>query len=216
MRCLLVLLLCGSANLAHAKGGTTSATSPTSSTSSTSRSRNEAAIGYRIFGAHLGATLGSAAAAAAFATGNEAAPAATGLVAVPMTMASLHTMGRFARDNEWNPRVGSALAGMHPGFAYGALTGFMIADQAGLEGRARRGAILGFGAALSAITMGVWSRIIGRNLKKAMGMMYVLALAGSLLISPYAAVAEKPRALGWALVATGAISLTIASFNTEF
>lgn len=227
MRAFLVLLLCGSAGLAHAKDRPGPPTPPPTSTSSTSSSSSsssssqdtaaaEAAIGYRIFGGHLGATIGSAAVAAAFATGSDAAPAAMGVVAAPMTFASMYTLAGFARRRGWNARVGSALAGMHPGFGYGALTGFMIAERAGLEGRGRRIAIFGLGSALSVITMGVWSRIVGRNLKKAMGLMYLLPLVGCLIMAPYAALAEKPRALGWSAVGMGAIALTVASFNTEF
>ena len=214
MRCFLVLALCFSASLAQAKG---SSSTPSSQPRESSDSAAEASIGYRVFGGHLGATLGSLAVAGAFATGSEVAPLATGLVGLPATMAGIHTLGGFARRRGWNARVGSALAGMHPGFAYGALTGFMIAEQGGFgDRRGRRGLIFGFGAALSVITMGVWSRILGRNLKKAMGLMYLLPLVGVLVMTPYAAVANKPRSLGWAAVGMGGIALTIASFNTEF
>lgn len=164
----------------------------------------------------MGATIGSLAVGAAFATGREAAPAAPTLVAMPMTLTTMVTMKAFARHRRWNARVGSALAGMHPGFGYGALTGFMIAAQSGLEGRARRGTIFGFGAALSIVTMGIWSRIVGRSLRRALGLLYILPLVASLVILPYALLADKPESLGWASVGMGAVALTIASFNTEF
>ena len=216
MRGWIVLLCCVWASVVQAKGPTTPARVESESAEISAR-RSANAAGYRIFGGYLGASLGSLATAAAFATGSEAAPAATGLVAVPMSLATMATLASAARNNDWNPRVGNALAGLYPGAAYGALTGFMIAQEAGLEGRLRHGLIIGLGTALAATTMGIWSRLVnGRSLRKAMGMMYVMILAGCLFASPYAVAAEKPRALGWAAVGMGAIALTVASFETTF
>lgn len=169
-----------------------------------------------MFGGYLGATVGSAAVGAAFMTGSDAAPAAMPAVALPMTMAGLHTLGSFAERREWNARAGSALAGMYPGFGYGAFLGAMAATTADLRGRARRGTILGPGAVFSVLTMGLFSRHIGRSLKNMTGLLYVLPLVAMLVVLPYALSRNKPEAFGWAVVTGGAVALSIAAFSHEF
>lgn len=158
-------------------------------------------IGYRIFGAHLGAALGTVA-IGALAAGSRTSDGQLALVPVMTGAGGGYLFHRLSTRHRWHPRVGSALAGFWPGVAHGLLVG-------GLGARARGGRLarwMAGGAALSAhVTMALFSRLEGRGTRRGVGLFYALAAGAALLAIPVAVKRQDGAALGWGAALGGAL-----------
>ncbi|HJL05275.1 MAG TPA: hypothetical protein RMH85_04300 [Polyangiaceae bacterium LLY-WYZ-15_(1-7)] len=166
-------------------------------------------IGYRIFGAHLGAALGTVA-IGALAAGSRTSDGQLALVPVMTGAGGGYLFHRLSTRHRWPPRVGSALAGFWPGVAHGLLAG-------GLGARARGGRLARWmvgGAGLSAlVTMALFSRLEGRGTRRGVGLFYALAAGAALLAIPAAVKRQDGAALGWGAALGGALGWAAAGIG---
>ncbi|MEM9074900.1 MAG: hypothetical protein AAGE52_40760, partial [Myxococcota bacterium] len=168
-------------------------------------------VGFRIFGAHTGALLGSGGLVASLATESRGGVYASMypiLSGAALLGALFHGQ---AKRHRWNPRVGSALAGLYPGLLHGTLTGLLVSRQMELRRSQERVAVIG-GAALSTLLfMGLHSRSGGRELRRGIGFFYLLIAGAALSALPFARAFDRPEAIGWASVAGASLSLILTT-----